>query len=48
MAEKTGKKENSCFICNKTEHQAVLLACRKGGEDLHVCTRCLPMLIHGG
>jgi PP-loop superfamily ATP-utilizing enzyme len=48
----TGKKENNkekeCFICKKTDFQAVLLYCRKNGEDLLVCTRCLPMLIHGG
>jgi hypothetical protein len=25
-----------------------LLPCRKGGQELWVCTRCLPMLIHGG
>ena len=48
MAEKAGKKEHTCFLCGKTEHQGVLLPCRKGGEDLYVCTRCLPMLIHGG
>jgi len=48
MAEKGGKKEQTCFLCGKTEHQGVLLPCRKGGEDLYVCTRCLPMLIHGG
>lgn len=45
MAE---KKEITCFLCHKTEHQGVLLPCRKGGQDLWVCTRCLPMLIHGG
>lgn len=48
MAEKGGKKENRCMVCGKTEQQGVLLACRKDGEDLWVCTRCLPMLIHGG
>jgi len=41
-------KENICFVCKKTDFQAVLLYCRKNGEDLWVCTRCLPMLIHGG
>ncbi|MGB9629571.1 MAG: hypothetical protein ACPL6D_13000 [Thermodesulfobacteriota bacterium] len=49
MAEKKEeKKEKACFLCKKTEHQAILLYCRKNGEDLLVCTRCLPMLIHGG
>jgi hypothetical protein len=46
--EKEEKKEIACFLCQKTEHQGVLLPCRKGGQDLWVCTRCLPMLIHGG
>jgi len=47
-SEKPKKKEMECFVCQKTESQGVLLPCRKGGEDLWVCTRCLPMLIHGG
>jgi hypothetical protein len=46
--EKEEKKEINCFLCQKTEDQGVLLLCRKGGEELWVCTRCLPMLIHGG
>jgi len=46
--ERAEKKEITCFICHKTEHEGVLLSCRKGGQDLWVCTRCLPMLIHGG
>lgn len=51
MSEKSEKLEKDkvfCFVCNKTEYQTVLLSCRKQGEDLWVCTRCLPMLIHGG
>jgi hypothetical protein len=46
--EKEEKKEIACFLCQKTEDQGVLLPCRKGGQELWVCTRCLPMLIHGG
>lgn len=41
-------KEFACFICKKTDNQGVLLLCRKEGEELWVCTRCLPILIHGG
>ncbi|MBC7263376.1 MAG: 4Fe-4S binding protein [Chloroflexi bacterium] len=37
----------SCFRCGSTEEQAVLLPCRRHGESLWVCTRCLPYLIHG-
>ena len=29
--EKEEKKEINCFVCQKTEHQGVLLPCRKGG-----------------
>jgi hypothetical protein len=46
--EKEEKKVSNCFVCQKTEGEGVLLACRKEGKDLWVCARCLPMLIHGG
>ncbi|MBO8137345.1 MAG: 4Fe-4S binding protein [Desulfotomaculum sp.] len=36
-----------CFNCNNTEMNAPLIPCRKEGESLWVCTRCLPVLIHG-
>ncbi|MBM7855407.1 Fe-S-cluster-containing hydrogenase component 2 [Desulfohalotomaculum tongense] len=36
-----------CFNCSRTEMDAPLLPCRKEGESLWVCTRCLPALIHG-
>lgn len=37
-----------CFNCGKPEKDTVLLPCRKNGESLWVCVRCLPPLIHGG
>ncbi len=37
----------SCFNCSNTEEQAVLFPCRKDGQSLWVCVRCLPYLIHG-
>ncbi len=37
----------ACFRCGQSEERAVLLPCRKEGESLWVCTRCLPFLIHG-
>lgn len=46
--KKDEEKEKRCFKCEETDYQAVLLYCRKKGKDLLVCTRCLPMLIHGG
>ena len=37
----------SCHVCGTGEESRVLLPCRKAGESLWVCTRCLPALIHG-
>ena len=39
--------EQTCFRCETSEKQAVLLPCRTDGKSLWVCTRCLPALIHG-
>ena len=36
-----------CFICGSSEEHAILLPCRKEGDSVWVCTRCLPQLIHG-
>jgi MinD superfamily P-loop ATPase len=37
----------ACFQCGASEAQRVLLPCRRDGASLWVCTRCLPVLIHG-
>ena len=37
----------SCFQCGASEEQRALLPCRRAGASLWVCTRCLPVLIHG-
>jgi len=37
----------TCFQCGASEEGAILLPCRKEGQSLWVCTRCLPVLIHG-
>ncbi len=39
--------EQTCHVCDSGERSRVLLPCRKGGNSLWVCTRCLPQLIHG-
>jgi Na+-translocating ferredoxin:NAD+ oxidoreductase RNF subunit RnfB len=39
--------EQTCHVCSAGEDVRVLLPCRKQGESLWVCTRCLPQLIHG-
>lgn len=36
-----------CFRCDTGEYEAALLPCRRAGESVWVCTRCLPALIHG-
>jgi len=37
----------TCFRCGGSEEGATLLPCRREGQSLWVCTRCLPVLIHG-
>lgn len=39
--------EQTCHVCGAGEDTHVLMPCRKGGESLWVCARCLPQLIHG-
>ncbi len=36
-----------CFVCGETDKQRVYLPCYHEGTQKLVCTRCLPMLIHG-
>lgn len=36
-----------CFNCNKDETEVYLLPLRHQMKSEWVCTRCLPMLIHG-
>jgi hypothetical protein len=38
----------SCFVCGASDKNLVYLPCVHEGEQKHVCTRCLPVLIHGG
>ena len=53
-AVKERKKESTqkyifqkCFRCNTSEKEAILFPCRKNGESIWVCIKCLPPLIHG-
>ena len=39
--------EIGCFQCGTSEAQSILIPCRKEGESLWVCVKCLPALIHG-
>ncbi len=36
-----------CFRCGRDEDEIPVIPCRKEGESVWVCTRCLPALIHG-
>ncbi|MHB8157222.1 MAG: ATP-binding protein [Desulfocucumaceae bacterium] len=36
-----------CHMCGRDEEEVPVLPCRKQGESIWVCTRCLPALIHG-
>lgn len=36
-----------CFNCGRNEDEVVILPCRKKGQSIWVCTKCLPVLIHG-
>ena len=48
--EKKNKEERgnefSCFICEKTDAEEYLMAIRRNGKEIWVCTKCLPNLIH--
>ncbi|UCD57132.1 MAG: ferredoxin [Candidatus Hydrogenedentota bacterium] len=53
VEERMGKADSSvgslgCFRCGNSENETVLMPCRKDGESLWICVRCLPALIHGG
>ncbi len=39
--------EHKCLNCGVSSEEQVLIACSYKGEGLHVCLRCLPVLIHG-
>jgi ferredoxin len=44
----SAETELTCFRCGTPETETVLIPCRKEGQSLWVCVRCLPPLIHGG
>lgn len=48
MENKTSAPALECFRCGTSEKETVLIPCRKEGESVWVCVRCLPPLIHGG
>jgi len=45
--EKEEKTIQTCFNCGCDENSGYLFTVRTKGEEKWVCSRCLPMLIHG-
>ena len=39
---------HTCVNCGATSDDRVLLCGEQKGEEVYVCVRCLPVLIHGG
>ena len=39
--------KNECFNCENKSIDAPLIRCEVKDEEKWVCSRCLPMLIHG-
>lgn len=39
--------ELKCFVCGADDENRVYLPCFHESKEKVVCTRCLPMLIHG-
>ena len=35
-----------CLNCNKSDQEAPILRVRFKNQDVHICTSCLPVLIH--
>ena len=46
--EQSSNEENSCTVCGVKSEERVLLCGEQQGNQVWVCVRCLPMLIHGG
>ena len=40
------KPELHCLNCQKSDHETPLLCLRYNGEELLICSQCLPTLIH--
>lgn len=38
---------NVCLKSSADDSGAVFITATKGGEEVHVCTSCIPHIIHG-
>ena len=39
--------EHKCLNCGAKSDDRVLFPCEYKGDNLYVCVKCLPILIHG-
>ncbi len=39
--------DHKCLNYGATSKDKVLFSCEYKGDDLYVCVKCLPVLIHG-
>lgn len=39
--------DHKCLNCGIASNDVLLLSCEFKGENLYVCVKCLPVLIHG-
>jgi len=47
-SEKTSAELKCCSVCGTSSAERVILSGEQKGEEMNVCVRCLPVLIHGG
>lgn len=45
-AKNAAPSKTVCFMCKKGDDERYLMPVKKDGEDLLICTKCLPRLIH--
>lgn len=49
MTEKSQSSaaEHTCSVCGITSNERILISAEKDGEQVCICVRCLPAIIHG-
>ncbi len=40
------KEQIACLSCGSSESEIPLVSVRFGGEQIWICSRCMPVLIH--
>ncbi|MEK6528216.1 MAG: hypothetical protein AABZ36_04960 [Nitrospirota bacterium] len=39
--------DHKCLNCGASSNDRILFSCEYKGEELYVCVKCLPAIIHG-